>query len=158
MPTTLITTWAEYDSAVQEILALATHRLCIFDKDLALLKLERPERLSLLRRFLGAGPERTVHIALQDAGPLLRNCPRLMELLAIHAHNLKIIECPTHLAELSDALLIADAQHAVVRFHKDHARAKTIINAIEECAPYQQRHDQILAEGGTPVTATTLGL
>lgn len=158
MPSTLITTWAEYDGAVQDILALATHRVCVFDKDLAALKLERPERLALLRQFLGAGPERTVQIAVQDAEHLRRNCPRLMELLAVHAHNLTIIECPTHLAGLSDSLLIADAQHAVVRFHRDQARAKKMINAVEECAPYQQRHDQILGEGGAPVTASTLGL
>lgn len=158
MPTKLITTWAEYESAVQDILTLATHKLRIFDENLSALKLERPDRLALLRQFLSAGPERSMQIAVLDAEHLRNNCPRLMQLLAAHAHNLKIVECPPHLSTLSDSLIIADGQHGVVRFHKDHARAKAIVSDAEACAPYQQRYDQILEEGGTPITATTLGL
>ena len=158
MPTRLITTWAEYESAVHDMLALATHKLRIFDENLSSLKLDRPDRLLILRQLLSAGPEHGVEITLLDAGHLRRNCPHLMELLAAHTHNLKIIECPPHLATLSDSLIIADGLHGVVRFHKDHARAKIIINDAEACAPYQQRYEQILEEGGTPVTATTLGL
>ena len=158
MTTKLITTWADYDNAVQDTLALATQRLRIFDENLVSLKLEQTERLALLRQFLSAGPERSIEIAVLDAEHLRRDCPRLMQLLAAHAHNLKIIECPPHLATLSDSLVIADSRHGVVRFHKDHARAKAIINDAEACAPYLQRYDQILEEGGTPVTPTTLGL
>ena len=158
MPTKLITTWTDYDSAVQDVLALATHTLLIFDADLSTLKLERPERLALLRQFLSAAPGHTVQIALLDAEPLRRNCPRLMALLAAHAHNFTIIECPPHLATVSDSLIIADNRHGTVRFHKDHARAKIIINDVEACTPYKHRYDQILEEGGTPVTPTTLGL
>lgn len=158
MSSQLTTTWAEYDNAVQETLNLATHKLCIFDENLSALKLEQPGRLLLLRQFLGADPRHTVQIALLDAEYLRCNCPRLMELLAAHAHNLKILECPPHLASLNDSLIIADGQHGVVRFHKDHARAKTVTGDAEACAPYQQRYEQILGEGGALVTATTLGL
>lgn len=158
MPSKLITTWGEYDAAVQTILALAAKELHIFDKDLSPLKLERPERLALLSEFLAASPQRTLQITVQDAEHLRRNCPRLMELLARHAHNLKIIECPPHLASVSDSLIIADGRHGLIRFHRDHARAKVISDDAEACAPYQQRYDQILEEGGTPVSATTLGL
>ena len=158
MTNTLITSWADYDSAVQDVLARATHKLTIFDEDLCTLKLERPDRLSLLRHFLSAGPEHTVQIAILDAGHIRRNCPRLMALLTAYAHNLKIIECPPHLASLSDSLIIADDQHGIIRFHKGHARAKIISDEVEACAPYLQRYDQIIAEGGTLVTSTTLGL
>jgi hypothetical protein len=158
MSNTLTTSWAEYDIAVQDILALAKHRLRIFDENLSTLKLERPDRLSLLSRFLSASPEHTLQITVLDAEHLRRNCPRLMQLIAAYAHNLKIVECPGHLASLNDSLILADNEHGVVRFHKDHARAKTIISDVEACAPYQHRYDQILEEGGTPVTATTLGL
>jgi hypothetical protein len=158
MPANLTTTWAEYDSAVQNILALSSRSLCIFDENLIALKLERADRLALLRQFLSTDPANTVHIALRNAEPLRRHCPRLMQLLAAHAHNLSIIECPPHLATLGDSLIIADQQHAVIRFHNDHARAKAILNDREACAPYLQRYDQILEEGGTPVSATTLGL
>lgn len=158
MPTTLITTWSEYDSAVQDILTLAMRRLRIFDADLVALKLERPGRLALLRQFLDAGPEHSVQIAVLDAEHLRHNCPRLMALLATHTHNFTITECPPHLATLSDSMIIADDQYGIIRFHKDHARAKSIMSDSEACAPYQQRYDQITEEGGTLVTVTTLGL
>lgn len=158
MPSKLITTWSEYESAVQEILALATHTLRIFDEDLSALKLDRPERIATLRDFLSTNPKNSLQITVQDATPLRLHGPRLMTLLVTYSHNLQIIESPPHLAALSDSLIIADGKHGVVRFHKTQARGKVIIDDIEECAPYLLRHEQILAEGGTPVIGRSLGL
>lgn len=158
MTTKLITTWSEYESAVQEILKLATHTLRIFDENLSPLKLERPEHIATLRQFLSASPKHLLQIAVQNAGHIRVNSPRLMELLDTYSHNLQIIECPPHLAALSDSLIFADGKHGVVRFHKDQARAKLILDDIEECTPYLHRHDQILEEGGSPVTGRSLGL
>jgi len=158
MTAKLITTWAEHESAVQEILALATHTLCVFDENLAALKLERPDRLAALRRLLSSSPQHTLQIVVRDASLLQRDNPQLMQLLAAYSHNLKISECPPHLAALSDSLILADGLHALVRFHKDHARAKAIISDTEECAPYATRFTEILQEGGTPQSSTLLGL
>jgi len=158
MPSKLITTWSEYESATQKILALVTHTLRIFDENLSTLKLDRPERTAALREFLNANPKHSLQIAVQDATPLRLHSPRLMALLVTYSHNLQIIECPPHLAVLSDSLILADGKHGVVRFHKTQARGKAIIDDIEECAPYLLRHEQILAEGGTPVIGRSLGL
>jgi hypothetical protein len=143
---------------VQEILELATHPLRIFDENLSALKLERPERIATLRQFLSASPKHLLQIAVQDAGHIRVNSPRLMELLTAYSHNLQIIECPPHLANLSDSLIFADGKHGVIRFHKEQARAKVILDDIEECTPYLHRHDQILEEGGSPVSGRSLGL
>jgi hypothetical protein len=158
MPTKLITTWSEYESAVQEILELATHTLRIFDENLSTLKLERPGQIATLRQFLSTSPKHLLQIVVQDAGYIRANNPRLMELLVSYSHNLQIIECPPQLAGLSDSLILADGKHGVVRFHKNQARAKLILEDIEECTPYLHRHDQILEEGGTPVSGRSLGL
>lgn len=158
MPSKLITTWGEYESAVQEILALATHTLRIFDENLSTLKLDRPGRIATLREFLNANPKHSLQIAVQDAERLRLNSPRLMALLVTYSHNLQIIECPPHLTTLSDSLILADGKHGVLRFHKAQARGKVIIDDIEECAPYLHRYEQILAEGGTPVIGRALGL
>jgi hypothetical protein len=158
MPTKLITTWSEYESAVQEILELATHTLCIFDENLSALKIDRPRQIETLRQFLSASPKHLLQIAVQDAGHIRVHCPRLMELLTAYSHNLQIIECPPHLASLSDSLIFADGKHGVVRFHNAQARAKVIFDDIEECAPYLHRHEQIIEEGGLTVSGKSLGL
>jgi hypothetical protein len=158
MPSKLITTWNEYEGAVKEILERAAHTLRIFDENLSTLKLDRPDRIAALRQFLGASPKNLLQIAVQDADYLRFQSPRLMELLAAYSHNLQILECPPHLATLSDSLILADGQHGLVRFHKTQARAKVIFDDIGECAPYLHRHEQILEEGGTPVSGRALGL
>lgn len=158
MPSKLITSWSEYESAVGEVLELATQTLRIFDENLSALKLERPDRIAALRNFLNASPKHLLQIAVQDAEHLRLHSPRLMDLLVTHSHNLQITECPPHLATLSDSLVLADDKHGVVRFHKAQARAKTILDDTEECAPYLHRYDQIIKEGGSPVSGRSLGL
>ena len=158
MPTKLITTWNDYESAVGEMLKLATQTLRIFDQDLSSLKLERPEHIEVLRSLLNASPKNMLQIAVQDAEHLRLHSPRLMELLVTYSHKLQVIECPPHLAALSDSLILADDKHGLVRFHQTQARAKAILEDLEECAPYLHRYDQIIGEGGTPVTGRSLGL
>lgn len=158
MSSKLITSWNEYESAVGEVLKLAKKTLRIFDENLSALKLERPERIEVLRNFLNASPKHLLQIAVQDAGYVRLHNPRLMDLLVAYSHNLQIIECPPHLAALSDSLILADDRQGLVRFHKTQARAKAILDDIEECAPYLQRYDQIISEGGTPVAGRSLGL
>jgi hypothetical protein len=158
MASKLLTTWAEHEIAVQEILLLASHTLRIFDENLSTLALERPDRLAALRRLLASSPQHTLQIVVRDATLLQRNYPQLIKLLGTHSHNLKISESPSHLAALNDSLFLADGRHALVRFHKDHARAKVIINDTGECVPYENRFAEILEEGGTPQYSTTLGL
>ncbi|HCV13298.1 MAG TPA: hypothetical protein DGC76_06310, partial [Candidatus Accumulibacter sp.] len=54
MSSKLMTTWSEYDSAVQEILDLSPTRLDIFDEDLSSLRLEGADRIAALRSVLTA--------------------------------------------------------------------------------------------------------
>ena len=158
MNSELITYWAEHDSSLRKLLALAAQSLRIFDEDLSKLKLESAENVEELRRFLAADERSSLHIVLKNAEPLRRNSPRLMKLLSTYPLRMTVCECPEHLASLGDSLFIADDRHALIRFNKDHARAKVIINNAEECIPYVHRFDEILKEGGEQVCATTLGL
>ena len=155
----LITTWSEHDSAVQEILDRSPTALLVFDEDLSPLKLERPDRISALRRLLRARQPRTrLTIIVQRVDFVRQHSPQLMTLLTDYAPAMTIIHTPPHLDTRKDSLLIADGRHALVRFHRDHARARLIIDDFEECAPYQQLFEEILGEGGDPLSAMTLGL
>ena len=158
MSSELITSWGEHDASLKKILALASNSLCIFDGDLSKLKLGRSEIIELLRQFLNSGRQNALRIALQDTEALRRDHPRLMELLAERPQSMSILQCPPHLAELKDSMVIADGQHALIRIHKDHARSRVILDSAEDCALYVKRFEEILSEGGEPIGVTTLGL
>lgn len=158
MDSELITNWTDHDHSLRKVLLLATRTIRIFDEDLSKLGLERPENASFLRRFLGADIHHTLTIILKNPEPLLRNSPRLMNLLAEFSHGMKVVECAPQLASLNDSMLLADDNHALVRFSNGQARSRVIIENEDECRPYILRFEEILKEGGTPISATILGL
>jgi hypothetical protein len=159
MTSRLITTWTEYDNAVQEVLELSTSTLQIFDEDLSSLKLERPQRIAPLRAVLTAHEyHKRLAIVVQKPDFVRQYSPQLMDLLKVHAPTLTITQSPPHLDTLKDSLLIADGKHALVCFHREQPRARLIIDDVHECTPYVRRFEEILAAGGDPVSAMTLGL
>ncbi|MEO8410943.1 MAG: hypothetical protein ABI478_10260 [Propionivibrio sp.] len=158
MASELITSWGEHGNALTRLLLLASKSLCVFDQDLEKLRLEDAGNAELFQRFLAADSRHQLQIAVRNAAPMQRNCPRLMRLLALHAANISIIACPDQLSSLNDSLLIVDDRHTLIRFHQDHARGKIIVDSPEECAPYVNRFADIVREGGDAISATTLGL
>ncbi|MDR3220654.1 MAG: hypothetical protein LBU46_01420 [Candidatus Accumulibacter sp.] len=154
----LITLWSEYTSAVQKILLLATRNIRIFDPDLAKPCLENKENALFLRRFLTAAPGNTLQIVLRNVEPFRCNSPRLFKLLADFPHTMQVWESAPQVARLTDAMFLSDDCHALIRIHQDHARSRVIVDNAEACRVYLTRFDEILQEGGTPVSATTLGL
>ena len=154
----LITSWSEHDSRVQKILLLAKRTLRVFDEDLSRLGLERAENASILRRFLASDRNTTLQIILRDGEPFRRNSPRLFKLLRDYSGSIIVIECPPLSGAPSDAMLIADDCHALIRFHKDQVRSKAIIDSAAECRSYLSRFQEIQNEGGAVISATTLGL
>ncbi|MBK7356586.1 hypothetical protein [Propionivibrio sp.] len=158
MSSELILNWGEHDSSLKKILLSATLSLRIFDEDLTKLKLEQSDTADFIRNFLNTDKRNTLQIVVRNAEPFRSDSPRLMRLLATYTQNMTVIACPPHLAALSDSLFIVDDRHALVRFHKDGARSKVILDSAEQCAPYVHRFDEILREGGEQVSASTLGL
>lgn len=154
----LITSWADHDCGLQKVLLLATRSIRIFDADLARLGLERQENAFFLRRFLTAAPQNTLQIVLRNVEPLRRTSPRLFKLLEDFPQTMQVRECAPQLAALTDAMLLADERHALIRFHEDHARSRAIVDNSDACRPYLLRFEEILREGGMPISATTLGL
>ena len=159
MTSTLLTTWREYHEATQEILDRSTATLEIFDEDLSSLQLESPSRMAALRAFLDPHRyARRLTIVVRKTDFVRQYNPQLMKLLSAYAPALTITESPPHLGTLDDSLLIADGRHALVRFHRDHAHARLIVDDTGECAPFLQRFHEIVAAGGEPLSPTTLGL
>lgn len=154
----LITDWSAGDAAIDRLLALATRSLWLFDRDLSRFGFERPQRIAELARLLRTGAQARAEFIVQDAGPLQRQQPRLLALLARETQRFSVVEAPPHLAAVAESLLIVDGRHALVRFHQQQPRARLIIDAPQDCAPWLQRFADLRSEGGTPLSAITLGL
>lgn len=155
----LITSWGDYQTAIDQLLAMAQSHICIFDEDLAQLHLDSSPRHNRLRHLLRAeNTTGTIRIAVRNAAPLQRQHPLLLKLLANFGHRLAIRETPSNLAHLRDSMLLVDGQYALIRFERDLPRSKLLINEPEELKPYLARFEEIWGEEGSAVSATTLGL
>ena len=154
----LFTSWGEYQFALDRLLAMAEHEICIYDQDLSILKLDSSSRLEHINRLLQANPRDCIRIALRDAEPFRHEHPRLMKLFAAYAHSMAVQETPEHLGQLRDSMILADGRHGLIRFDRDQPRAKLLVDEIDELAPYRRRFDDIWHEGGTAVGPSTIGL
>ena len=154
----LLTSWNEYRSAIDRLLAMVKREIRIYDQNIIELGLDSPPRLEHLKRLLQANLPETFRAALRDCEPLKRDCPRLMRLLADYAHGMTVQQTPEHLAHLRDAMVLIDGRHGLIRFDRDQPRSKLLIGETDELQPYLRRFEDIWAEGGTPLSITTLGL
>ena len=155
----LFTTWSDYQSAIDRLLALATKHIWIYDEDLGMLHLENPERIEMFKRPLAAVPHDCLRIALRNTVSLQQHRrPLLQRLLTTYSHNSAVLQTPDQLAHLRDSMILVDDAHALIRFDRDQPRCKLLIDEPEDVMPYRRRFEEIWDEGGTPVSPTTLGL
>jgi len=154
----LFTSWSDYQSAIDRLLALATKRIYIYDEDLGMLHLENPGRIEAFKPALSSVHHDCLRIALRNTAPLQQRQPLLQRLLATHSHNSAVQQTPEQLSHLRDSIILVDDAHALIRFDRDQPRSKLLIDEPEEVMPYRRRFEEIWAEGGTPVGTTTLGL
>lgn len=158
MITPLFTTWSDYQTAIDQLLALAERQLFIYDHDLARLKLDSPTRLEALTRIVKNGEEDCLRIAVRHATHFREHSPRLVELLRTHSHRLSMQETPDSIAHLRDGMILADNRHALILFDQEQPRGKLLCDAPTEITPYLRRFDDIWNEGGAFLSATVLGL
>ncbi|MGB8241605.1 MAG: hypothetical protein WCE66_11275 [Azonexus sp.] len=154
----LFTSWADYQSAIDHLLSLAAKRIWIYDEDLGMLHLETAERIEMLKRPLASTRQDCLRIALRNTAPLQQRQPLVQRLLAMHSHNSAAQQTPEQLNHLRDSMILVDDVHALIRFDRDQARSKLLIDEPEEVMPYRRRFEEIWAEGGITVATTTLGL
>lgn len=154
----LITSWADYQMALDRLLAIACHKISIYDEDLVALKLESAPRLLHIKRVLQAGEPNTLQIAVRNAGPIRQKNPQLLNQLATYGHLATARQTPPQLAHLRDSMILVDDKHALIRFERDQPRSKLLIDEIDEVRPYLTRFKEIWSEGGEGVTSTALGL
>jgi Xaa-Pro aminopeptidase len=151
-------TWGEFRTAFGQILSLTRQNLCIFDDDLGQLGLQQTAAIESLQQLLANDPVATIHIALRHVDRLREEHPRLVQLLALQSHRMRITQIPETLQHLRDAFVVADAAHVLARFELEQPRHAFILDDNAEAAPYAQRFADIWALPGTPFLSTVLGL
>lgn len=154
----LITSWADYQTAVDRLLAIACQTICIYDEDLVALKLESPNRLLSFKRILQTGHDDALRMAVRNTAPARQQHPKLQQLLTAYSHLAKARGTPAQLAHLRDNMFIVDDKHALIRFERDLPRSKLLIDEADELRPYLTRFREIWAEGGEDIGMSTLGL
>lgn len=154
----LITSWGDYQSAVDRILAMAEESLAIYGGDLQELKLDSTSRLDLVRRLANQSARDGLRLALRNGEPLKRENPRFMELLRTFSHVVSVRQTASSVSHLRDSLIIVDGKHGLIRFHEDQPRSKLLIDEVEELAPYIRRFDELWDEHGEAISGSTLGL
>ena len=158
MTRALITHWTDYQAAIDQLLAMPCRKLSIYDEDLVQIRLDDRKRLAVLEKLLQTTQPGSIRIALRNAEPFRRMQTHLIQILAPYAHIITIQETGPQLNNLRDSMILLDEQHGLIRFDRDQARSKLLINESDELRPYLQRFEEIWKEPGNAVNATSLGL
>jgi hypothetical protein len=148
---------AQYEAAIDAVLARATATIRIFDQTLGS-GYNSTNRTDLLRNFFLASRRNRLQIALHDTRTLDRACPRLLGLLRIHGHAISIHETRPAAKSVYDPFVVVDDCCFVHRFHFDEMRGLCVFADPAATQPFIERFSEIWEESSPAVTATTLGL
>lgn len=154
----LLTSAAESQAAIDEVLAAARATLRIFDVSLAGRGYNAPARIQLLRNLLVAGRAHRILIALHDTGPLEREAPRLLALLRQFPMSLEIHRTTGQARNANDPFVLADDQCVWRQMHYQQPRAMVAMRSPADVVPILQRFDEIWELSEPAVSASTLGL
>ena len=149
---------ADFQRAVDRLLAAPGRELRVFDPDLAALKLNDPARVDLLKSFLAASRTRRLYMVVHDAEHLTRVCPRMMSLVARYSHAIQIHRTHEEIRHIQDSFLVLDQSHYVRRPVAQFFRGALGLHDETEALAMRGRFQEIWAASYPAVSGTTLGL
>jgi hypothetical protein len=151
-------TRAGFQAAIERLLEQPGRELRIFDPDLSSLRVNDPERIERIERFLLASRVRRIFIVVHNTEHVTRQCPRMMTLLARHSHAIQINRTEEEIRELQDAFLVLDAAHYVRRPVAQFYRGAIGLGDEAEGLAMRGRFMEIAAASYPAVSSTTAGL
>lgn len=149
---------SEYRLAVDRIVRRGRRTLRVFDRDLQGAGFNAADRFEVLRDFLLLNRENRLQFVLHDVAPVLRDHPRLLNLLRQFSAAVSIHQTTAEAQGVYDGIIVADDAHYVHRFHFDHPRGEWAVNDIGRTQGLLRRFEEIWAASMPAVAATTLGL
>jgi len=151
-------TRAGFHEAIDRLLEQPGRELRVFDPDLAALRLNDPERIARLERFLAGSRTRRLFMAVHNTDHVARQCPRMMTLLARYSHAIQIYRTNEEIRELQDAFLVLDSVHYVRRPVAQFFRGAIGLGDENEGLLMRQRFMEIWASSFPAVSSSTAGL
>ena len=151
-------TSAGFQAAVERLLGQPGRELRIFDPDASSLKLNDSARIELFEQFLNASRTRRIYMVVHQTDHILRQCPRLLGLLARFSHMVQINRTHEHIRNLQDAFLVLDSNHYVRRSVAAFYRGAMGIGDEVEALAMRQRFMEIWEASYPGVSSTTAGL
>jgi len=148
---------AAYESALDELIANASHTVRIFDRSVGR-GFNSPGRYDLLRNLLLASRAHRVYIVVHATANIVRDCPRLMLLLRHFSHGLFIHQTLPAARRVYDPFAVADDTRFVHRFHHADVRSVATVGDVAATQLLLKRFDEIWQASSQAVTATTIGL
>lgn len=145
------------ERALDDIFARAQKSVRIFDSALGR-DYNSTARFESLRRFLLSSPRNRLFIVVHNSQTVERNCPRLLNLLRLHAHAISIHETHQAARAVYDPFAVVDDHHYVHRFHFEQARGVLSVDDPIGTHPFIERFGEIWESSSPAVSATTLGL
>ena len=147
-----------FQGAFDRLLEQPGRELRLFDPDGAALRLNDPQRIERLDRFLLASRTRRIYLVVHNTDHLTRQCPRLMTLLRRFAHAMQINRTHEEIREVQDAFLLLDAVHYVRRPMATLFRGAMGLGDENEGQALRGRFGEIWAASYPAVSSTTLSL
>lgn len=151
-------TSAGFHGAVERLLVQPGRELRIFDPDGSSLRLNDPARITLFEGFLAASRTRRIYMVVHQTDHILRQCPRLLGLLARFSHMVQINRTHEHIRHLQDGFLVLDSLHYVRRASAAFYRGAMGIGDEIEALAMRQRFMEIWEASFPGVSSTTVGL
>ena len=144
--------------AIDHLLALATRRVLVFDRDLADTGWNGAQRADNVKAFLRRSRGAELRVIVHDTRFLASSCPRLTALLRTYGHAMSLWRTGVEARGAADALTIADDRHALHRYHVEQPRATLLVAMPQAVRPLVERFEEIWATGEPAIGGTTLGL
>jgi hypothetical protein len=147
----------EYEAVIDTLIPGTQRAIRVFDQRLAR-AWNSPQRYEMLRNFVLANRQNRLLIVVHDAEPIVRDCPRMVDLVRQFAASVRIHATLAAAKEVYDPFVVFDAIHYVHRFHYRFLRAAQGTNDVLGAQQLLDRHAELWDASALAVSAGTSGL
>ena len=151
-------TAAEYQAALDQLMAEAHLRMRFYDTTLEKGGFNASARYESLRAFCLGGSQRRIEILLDDPTYVQKQCARLMRLLRDFSHVVEIRQTEADSERPAYSFALADRNVWLKRYDKDALSGQWALDDAASAVLLHQQFDQMWQRAAPSVSATALGL
>jgi hypothetical protein len=147
----------EYEALLDELIPQTQRVIRVFDQSLSP-SWNTPARFEALRQFLLAHRSNRLLVVVHDADPIVRERPRMVELVQQFGTAVRIHATLTPAKQIYDPFVVFDANHYLHRFHYRFLRAAQGTNDLVGTQQLLDRFAEIWEASALAVSAGASGL